>query len=320
MVKKAFITGIAGSTGSFLAEYLLKQNLEVHGISRWHSTSANNKNLKNATKDIRMFECDLNDLSAVVRTLKESKPDYIFHLAAHANVKVCFSNPLAVMQNNVMGTMNLFEAVRLLELDPIVQHCSTSEVYGNVKREETPIKETHPLNPANIYAVSKLAQEKIAQSYFYSYNMKTVITRMFAYLNPRREDIFSSAFAKQIVRIERGQQKEIVHGNLESVRTLIDIRDAVESYWVASNNCNYGEPYNIGGNTIMSVGDFLQKIKNCSIEKNIESRCDESLLRPIDVTMQIPDISKFFNKTMWEPKYTFEESMEMLMEHYRGRP
>ena len=220
-MKRALITGIAGSGGSHLAEFLVENtDLEVHGISRWHSTTSNS-NLKNVKNDVILHECDLNDLSATIRALEQSKPDYIFHLAAHANVHVCFSNPIAVLQNNINNTINLFEAIRILDMDPIVQFCGTSEVYGQVDKENTPITEEHPLQPVNIYAVSKLTQEKIASSYFHSYGTKVVLTRMFAYINPRRGDIFSSAFARKIVEVERGERDVLTHGNLNSVRTLI---------------------------------------------------------------------------------------------------
>jgi len=316
-MKRALITGIAGSGGSHLAEYLVEQqNVEVHGISRWHSTTSN-FNLQNVKNDIILHECDLNDLSATIRAIEKCRPDYIFHLAAHANVHVCFSNPIAVLQNNINNTINLFEAIRIVGVDPIIQFCGTSEVYGNVDKKNIPIKEDHPLEPVNIYAVSKLTQEKIASSYFYSYGMKVVITRMFAYINPRRSDIFSSAFAKKIVEIERGEREILTHGNLDSVRTLIDVRDAMESYWVACQECEYGVPYNVGGNSIIKVGEFLDILKSKS-SLPIKSVVDESLLRPVDVTLQVPDVSRFFNATNWTPRYSIEESVEFLLNHYRG--
>ena len=244
------------------------------------------------------------------------RQDYIFHLAAHANVHVCFSNPIAVLQNNINNTINLFEAIRIVGIDPIIQFCGTSEVYGNVDKNNTPILESHPLEPVNIYAVSKLTQEKIASSYFHSYGMKVVITRMFAYINPRRGDIFSSSFARKIVEIERGEREILTHGNLNSVRTLIDVRDAMESYWVACQHCDYGVPYNVGGNTIVTVGEFLDILKSKSTSF-VESTVDENLLRPVDVTLQVPEVSKFFNVTGWRPKYSIEDSVEFLLDHYR---
>lgn len=315
-MKKALITGIAGSGGSYLAEYLVENtDLEVHGISRWHSTTSNS-NLKAISHKLKMHECDLTDLSATIRVIQKVKPDYIFHLAAHANVHVCFTNPIAVLQNNIDNTINLFEAIRIIGIDPIIQFCGTSEVYGLVDIKNTPITEESPLEPVNIYAVSKLTQEKIASSYYHSYGMRVVITRMFAYINPRRGDIFSSAFTRKIVEIEQGKRKILTHGNLDSVRTLIDVRDAMESYWIACQFCDFGVPYNIGGETVITVGEFLNVLKSKS-SCHIQSEVDPALLRPIDVTMQIPEVSKFIEKTNWKPKYSIEESVEFLLDHYR---
>tara|TARA_Y100000034_G_scaffold136574_1_gene213916 strand:- start:430 stop:1386 length:957 start_codon:yes stop_codon:yes gene_type:complete len=316
-MKRALITGIAGSGGSHLAEYLVKnEDIDVHGVSRWHSTTSN-ANLKNVKDDITLHECDLNDLSATIRAIEASKPDYIFHLAAHANVHVCFSNPIAVLQNNINNTINLFEAIRIVGINPVVQFCGTSEVYGMVDKDNTPITEEHPLQPVNIYAVSKLTQEKIASSYYHSYGIKVIITRMFAYINPRRGDIFSSAFARKIVEIERGERDVLTHGNLNSIRTLIDVRDAMRSYWVACQKCEYGIPYNIGGESVISVGDFLEKLKEQSTVP-VRSMIDSKLLRPVDVTLQVPDVSRFISASDWKPQYSLEESIDFLLNYYRG--
>jgi len=313
---KILITGITGSGASYLAEHLLDEGLEVHGISRWHSTTTM-QNIEKIQHRIYLHECDLTDFSATFTTIKKIKPDYIFHLAAHANVKVCFTNPISVLNNNVNNTINLFEAIKLLDIDPIVQFCGTSEVYGLVKPENTPIKENAQLNPVNIYAVSKLAQEKIALSYFYCYGIKSILTRMFAYINPRRGDIFSTAFAKQIAQIEQGKQQVLRHGNLDSVRTLIDVRDAMRSYWTASQKCYPGEVYNIGGQDTMTVGNFLQTlISKARVPINCKS--DDNLLRPADVTLQIPDTTKFVTQTNWKPQYTLEDSIEFLLEYCRN--
>lgn len=316
---KALITGITGSGASYLAEYLVENlpDVKVHGLSRWHSTSSI-RNIDHIKDNLTLHECDLTDFSAVYTTLKKIRPDYIFHLAAHANVKVCFSNPLAVLNNNINNTINLFEVIRILGLDPVIQFCGTSEVYGLVDKKDTPIREDQPLNPVNIYAVSKLAQEKIAMSYFYCYGMKVVVTRMFAYINPRRADIFSTAFATQVAMIEKGKQKVLKHGNLDSIRNLIDVRDAMRSYWIASQSCKFGQPYNIGGTNVLSVGDFLEKLKDRS-SCAVQSVVNPDLLRPSDVTLQISDSSKFIKQTGWKPKYSLEESIDFLLDNCRER-
>lgn len=313
---KALITGITGSGASYLAEYLLANtDLEVHGISRWHSTSVHS-NIKNVRDDIIIHECDLCDLSATYRTVKEVKPDYIFHLAAHANVQISFSNPIGVLQNNVNNTINLFEAIKMADIDPIIQCCMTSEVYQPAKKEECPITELHPVNPQNIYAVSKLTQEKIGLAYFYSYGFKVITTRMFSYINPRRKDIFSTAFAKQIINIEKKQQKTLKHGNLESYRTIIDVRDAVAAYWHSCHKCKYGEIYNVGGDNIVSIKEFLDLLQTFT-KSEIITEQDPKLIRPVDILYQIPNCSKFIQATSWVPEYTLDESVMFLLDHLR---
>ena len=147
--------------------------------------------------------------------------------------------------------------------------------------------------------------------------MKVVITRAFAYLNPRRQDLFASAFAKKIAEIERGEREIMTHGNLDSIRTLIDVRDIAEAYWLACQHCEYGKPYNVGGETVISVGEFLDLLKKKATVK-IESEVDKALLRPVDVTLQVPDVSKFVEATGWKPKYSFEDSVEFLLDHFIG--
>ena len=317
--KRSLITGISGSGGSYLAEHIVNnyKDVEVHGIARWHSTTTSN-NLENISNNVTIHECDLNDFSSILNVLKVVKPDVIFHLASHANVRAGFITPLSVIENNVMGTSNLYEAIRSADLDPIIQHCSTSEVYGQVDPLDIPIKESCPLRPTSPYAVSKTTQDHLGFAYWKSYNMKIIRTRMFAYFNPRRADLFATSFARQVALIEAGKQKELLHGNLDSVRTMIDVRDAMSSYWEAALYCQPGEAYNIGGPKVITVGDFLNILKKMA-RTEIPTRINPDLLRPSDVTLQIPDITKFVAATNWEAKYSFEESIEHLLNYWRDK-
>lgn len=316
--KKVLITGVTGSGGSYLAEYIIKNHpeIEVHGLARWHSTSSN-YNLRAIADKIVVHECDLTDLGATLEVIRTVQPDAIFHIASYANVRASFTNPRAVINNNVEGVINLFEAVRLSGMKPVIQLCSTSEVYGQVDPKHVPISEECPLNPVNPYAVSKATQDFLGWTYFKSYQIPIIRTRMFAYLNPRRADLFATSFALQIARIEAGLQKELFHGNLNSTRTIIDVRDAMESYWAATTKGRAGEVYNIGGTTVITVGEFLDVLKKLA-RCEIPSRVDPKLLRPMDVTLQIPDITKFVTETGWKPKYSFEESVHHLLEHCRN--
>lgn len=309
------ITGITGSGGSYLAEYILENHPEynVWGTSRWHSTSVLN-NIKNIKDKIIVKECDLNDLSSVIRLLQECMPVKVFHLASTANVRTCFDTPLSVVQNNVMGTANLFEAIRMVCPSCIIQHCSTSEVFGNPV--EFPMKETHPIKCVNPYSASKVAQEALAFAWGQSWGMKIILTRAFAYLNFRRRDLFATAFSMQIARIEAGKQKILKHGNLSSVRTIMHIEDMCRAYWIASEKCDYLDPYNIGGKDVISVGDFLSMLIN-QAKVPIICEQDPNLIRPKDVDRQVCDISKFYNKTGFEVKYSLEEGINKLLEECR---
>ena len=309
------ITGIAGSGGSYLAEYIAEHHPEVqiHGLARWRSTA---QNLRAVSEKVSVHEADLLDFSSVLAVLKASKPDAIFHLAAHANVRTSFITPTAVLNNNIIGTSHLLEAVRIAKPDTIIQLCSTSEVYGQVDPKDVPIMESAPLRPVSPYAVSKTAQDLLGWSYFKSYGMPVIRTRMFTYFNPRRTDLFATSFARQIAWIERGLLKELTHGNLNSVRTFIDVRDAVRAYWDAMLYCEPGEAYNIGGTTTMTVGECLKRLERLS-GTAIPKKLSPQLLRPADVTLQIPCVDKFRKATGWKPRYDFDDSLRHLLEHWR---
>ena len=317
-IRSALITGIGGSGGSYLAEYIVEHqpDVKVHGFARWHSSTQDN--LHALRGKVTVHEVDLNDFGSVIAAMQEVRPDAIFHLAAHANVRASFITPQTVLSNNILGTSNLFEAVRIAKLDPLIQLCSTSEVYGQVQAHEVPIREEQPMRPASPYAVSKVAQDLLGYTYFVAYKMRIIRTRMFAYLNPRRTDLFATSFARQVARIEVGLQKELTHGNLESVRTIVDVRDAMRAYWDALLHCQPGEAYNIGGTATMSVGEVLKRLIAMA-KKPIPTRQDPALLRPADVTLQIPNVERFVSATGWKPQYSFDESLAHLLEYWRRR-
>lgn len=317
--KVVLITGAAGSGGSYMAEYIVQHHpkVKIHGIAR-RRKGQTYENLESVKSRITLHDCDLTNYKRVLEVLRKVKPDTIFHIASNANVRLSFDQPEDILANNIEGTLNLFEAVRVLKLNPVIQHCSTSEVYGQVTKKEVPIRETNPFRPASPYAVSKVTQDLLGWTYFRSYNMRIIRTRMFTYINPKRADLFASAFARQVVLIERGRQKELVHGNLDSVRTMIDVRDAMEAYWLAAVCCKPGEAYNIGGTTTMTVGGFLDILKKKS-HVRFQSKVDPKLLRPSDVTLQIPCVDKFHKATGWKPRHKFEQSVDLLLEHWRKK-
>jgi len=235
---KVLITGITGMVGSHLADYILDHHpaVEVHGLIRWRSPL---DNIRRIESRVALHRGELRDLNSLILVLRKVRPDRIFHLAAQSYVTVSFDAPADTIHTNVIGTVNLLDAVRITEFDPKIHICSSSEVYGQVTEAEVPIPETNPFRPASPYAVSKTGEDMIALQYFLSYGIKTIRTRMFTHTGPRRGDVFAeSSFAKQIAEIEAGARSNPVRvGNLKSVRTVADVRDAVRAYWVLLEKC-----------------------------------------------------------------------------------
>lgn len=314
---KVLITGITGFVGSHLAEYILnlKEAHELHGICRWRSPK---DNLACVYDRVSLHEADLLDPGSLIRTFKTVKPDVIFHLAAQSYVLSSFNSPVHTLWANVIGTTNLLEAVRILEIDPVIHICSSSEVYGQVTEKDVPIRETCPFRPASPYAVSKVGEDMVALQYWLSYKIKTIRTRMFTHTGPRRGDVFAmSFFGKQIAAAELGLKDKIIRvGNLKSVRTFCDVRDAVRAYWIMTQKCIPGEVYNIGGNRTCTIGEALNILLSFSNAK-MEIKVDPRLLRPSDVTLQIPCIDKFHQETGWKPEIPLETTLKDILDYWR---
>jgi GDP-mannose 4,6-dehydratase len=257
-------------------------------------------------------------------TLSEYRPEIIFHLAAQSYVDFSFAVPIATLETNIIGTANLLEAIRQLKIsndyDPVIHVCSSSEVYGQVREDEIPITEDNPFRPASPYAVSKVAEDMLAFQYWLSWKIRTIRTRMFTHTGPRRGEVFvTSNFAKQVAAIEAKLAEPVIKvGNLKSIRTFLDVKDAVKAYWLLVNKCPPGEVYNIGGSETMTVGDMLNMLLRLSSVKNIDVKVDPARLRPSDVTLQIPCIDKFTKATGWKPEIRFEKTLGDLLNYWRG--
>jgi GDP-mannose 4,6-dehydratase len=314
---KILITGITGFVGSHLAEYILslKEKHKVFGLCRWRSSR---DSLDRVYNKVILKEADLMDLSALIRHCKDVRPDVIFHLAAQSYVLTSFNAPIQTLSTNIIGTANLLEAVRITGIDPIIHICSSSEVYGQVEKKDIPIKEDCPLRPASPYAVSKVGEDMIAFQYWLSYGIKTIRTRMFTHTGPRRGDVFAmSFFAKQIAAGELGLAAPVVRvGNLKSIRTFCDVRDAVRAYWVMVHKCKPGEVYNIGGNRTMTIKEALDALLSFSTKK-FKIVVDPKLIRPSDVTLQIPCTDKFKKLTGWKPEIAFEKTLKDILDYWR---
>jgi len=325
MKKNAFITGITGMVGSHLADFLINNtNWKIFGLARWNDSFENIEHLSdeiNKKERIEIIYGDLNDLSSLLVAVEKSKPDYVFHLAAQSYPHTSFDSPGETLQTNIIGTSNLLEAIKKsLYKNSIIHVCASSEVFGRVSSDKLPINEECSFYPASPYSISKVGTDLIGRYYAEAYGMTIMTTRMFTHTGPRRGDVFSeSTFAKQISMIEVGlQEPKIYVGNLESLRTYADVRDAVKAYYMlVTVNPIGGEYYNIGGSYTCKIGDMLNYLIGKSTIKNIEIVIDPERLRPIDADLQIPDTSKFKKHTGWYPEISFEKTMDDLLDYWR---
>lgn len=325
--KRALITGITGMVGSHLAEFLLeREDWDIYGMCRWRSPLNNIAKLIpliNAGERVHILYGDLRDTMSVDHVVEQAKPDYVFHLAAQSFPKTSFSAPLDTLDTNIQGTTRVLEALRRHALHAVIHVCASSEVFGRVPEEKLPIDEECTFHPASPYAISKVGTDLVGRYYAEAFGMCVMTTRMFTHTGPRRGDVFAeSSFAKQIAMIEHGLIDPVVKvGNLKSLRTIADVRDAVEAYHLLVT-CNPvgGEYYNIGGTYSCEIGELLNRLISMSTRRDdIRIEIDPDRLRPIDADLQVPDTRKFESHTGWKPKYTFEETMQDLLDYWRGK-
>ena len=317
-MKRVLVTGVTGFAGSHLVDYMLSRgDCEIFGILRWRSPT---DNIGHFMDRITLVECDLRDASSTRDTLETVRPDWIFHLAAQSFVPTSWSAPTESLMTNILGQLNIFEAVRRLGLKVRIQLACSSEEYGMVLPDEVPIKETNPLRPLSPYAVSKVAQDMLGYQYWMSWKVDSVRTRGFNHEGPRRGPVFvASDFAKQIADIEKGRRAPVVNvGNLDAKRDFSDVRDMVRAYWLALEKCEPGDVYNICTGRSWTIRELLDLLLSMTQTK-IEVRQDPARLRPSDVPVLLGDNSKFVKATGWKPTIPFEQTLRDMLDYWRAR-
>jgi GDP-4-dehydro-6-deoxy-D-mannose reductase len=314
---KVLITGITGFAGSHLAELLLEEKVQVFGTVRPRSRMDNLSPAVQARLDMR--ECELRDYASVKALLGAIRPDGIFHLAAQSFVPTSWNSPGDTLSNNIMGQLNILEAMKDLGLkETAIQLACSSEEYGMVHEHELPITEDAPLRPLSPYAVSKVAQDLMGYQYSMSYGLRVVRTRAFNHEGPRRGDIFvTSNFAKQIVNIEKGHAEPVIRvGNLDARRDFTDVRDTVRAYWLLLQKGEPGEVYNIASGKSVRIGDMLDMLLEMTTA-DITVQTDPARLRPSDVPVLQGDFSRTQALTGWTPVIPFEQTLKDILEYWR---
>ncbi len=324
---RALITGITGMVGSHLAEYLIATtDWDVYGLCRWRSPLDNLETLVpriNRADRCFLVYGDLRDTLSIQEAVRKSEPDYVFHLAAQSFPRTSFDAPLDTFDTNIQGTARVLDALRMWKHDAIIHVCASSEVFGRVPREKLPIDEECTFHPASPYAISKVGTDLIGRFYAEAYDMMVMTTRMFTHTGPRRGDVFAeSTFAKQIALIEAGLLPPVVQvGNLNSLRTIADVRDAVRAYYMLLTvKPVAGAYYNIGGTRQATMREILDSLLALSPKKSeIRIEVDPARLRPIDADLQIPDTTKFRRHTGWAPEISYERTIGDLLDYWRKR-
>lgn len=316
--KRALITGVTGFVGPHLADFLLSQNeIDVAGTYR---DSKSLQTLGSLRDRLDLYQMDLTDPESVQTTLAQTRPDILFHLAAQSNVARSWKEPARTFDVNVLGTIYLFEAIRSLSLNPVIQIACSSEQYGLVRAEELPVTvETnfHPLSP---YAVSRVTVDLLGYQYFKSYGMQIVRTRAFNHTGPGQNESFvCSRFAKKIAEIEKGvSEPMLMVGNLDAVRDFTDVRDIVRAYALSVTNGRAGEAYVIASGVGRSIQDVLDLLLSMS-RVPIRVETDLALLRPSDVPVLFGESKKFRETTGWKTLIPFEQTLTDLLEYWRTR-
>jgi len=320
MSQRILITGITGFVGSHLADLALEKGCIVYGLKRWNLSRM--RNVKHLLDKVNWIDCDITDPISVKKALTISKPEKIFHLAAESFVSPSWDHPSHYMDVNYKGTVNILEAMRELDLKSKILIPGSGEEYGEILEKDLPITETSLLKPVNPYAVTKIAQDLIAQVYFITYGINVIRLRSFNHEGPRRDNVFGiPSFAYQIARIEEGLQEAVIEtGHIEDKRNFTHIEDLVEAYWLAIENCVPGELYLIGSDEpekIFTYKDIIHKLISLSSIKDIQIKQVSKYTRPTSVPRLIGDSSKFRTITGWKPKYDIDKILIDTLNYWR---
>lgn len=302
---RALITGSQGFVGGYLRRELEENGYDVTGLD-----------LQPGDK---VLQTDLLNPAQIAETVQRVKPDAIFHLAGQADVAKSWKIPQKTVEINVIGTLNLLDAVRAYRKDVRVLLVGSSDQYGNLGKAGERVSETLEMKPQTPYAVSKRAQEDMAKAYVRAYGMNVCMTRSFNHGGAgQREGFLIPDFSAGIVRVEKKLAGSLRVGNLEARRDFTHVRDVVRAYRLISENGTPGEVYNVGSGTTYSAQEILDRLKAMAFcEIPVEQ--DPAKMRPSDTPVICCDHSKLTNDTGWIPEIPMDVILRETLEWFRSR-
>lgn len=310
------VTGATGFVGSHLVEHLAHNTgWRIVGISR---SLRHGADLRRASPGLELRAADLNEAGSIDALMGELKPDGVIHLAGQPLEPVSWADPAATFRLNVIGQINLFEAMLKANIRPRTVIGGSALMYGLVRDEDNPVTEDQPLRPSSPYAVSKLAADYLGYQYWISRQLPVIRMRPFNQIGPRQSPEFAiPAFAKQVAEIEAGRCDPILcTGNLTAERDFTDVRDAAVAFRLALEKGEPGEAYNVGsgvGRSLQSLLDQLLSLTSAAIR--VEP--DAARFRPVDLPRIVCDATKFRQVTGWKPTIPIEASLRDTLDYWR---
>jgi len=316
--KIALITGINGQDGSYLAEFLIGKNYEVHGTLKRNSVAENQTaRLDDIFNQINLHYADLTDLSSLISVIQKVNPDEIYNLAAQSHVRISFDQPIYTANVTGLGTLNLLEAVKLIKPSIKIYQASSSEMFGNSIDEDGYQRETTPMNPVSPYGCAKVFSYNIAKNYRNSYGMFISNGILFNHESPRRGTNFvTNKVCKEVVKIHLGLSNELKLGNLDATRDWGHAKDYVEAMWMILQQ-DTSDDYVCSTGISHSVQDLCEyTFSKFGLDYKEYVKVDEKFLRPEELHNLKGDSSKLKSITGWEPKYTFETMLDEMLEFW----
>jgi GDP-4-dehydro-6-deoxy-D-mannose reductase len=310
---KVLITGATGFIGSYLMELCAAQGDDVTGTSLQPTTRPEDT----AAFADRTRRMDINGFEQVLSVLRDVKPDVIYHLAAQSYPALSWSAPIETFNTNVIGSTNLFEAVKALGLNPrIVVACSSAQ-YGIVRQEDVPVPESHPQKPVHPYGVSKAAKEMLTVQYALNDGIQGIPARIFNTTGPRKTGDVCADFTQRMVRIERGLEAPVLKvGNLTTLRALSDVRDTAAALMALAAKGRAGEAYNVSASKTILMQDVLNRVVELGkVKVSVEQ--DPALMRPTDEPVIFGDSTKLTSETGWTAKYDIRQTIGDMMDYWR---
>ena len=311
---RIWISGCGGMMGSHLCEMLQGQGHEV--VATYYKPTVDLIELAG----LPLQEVDIRDWCSVYDSLNAFLPDAVFHLAAQSYPTVSWQRPVETLETNIIGTTNIFEAIRRIAPKAQVVVAGSSAEYGAVHPDKIPVTEECPLLPMHPYGVSKVATELLARQYHANYGISAIPVRIFNCTGTRKVGDAPSDFVRRTVWLERHPNENGIRvGNMETRRTIVDVRDLNRGLLLLLEQGVAGEVYNLGGSTAFTMKEILDRVLACSTRRGIVPRTDPKLIRPTDEPVIWGDTTKLSRATGWQPRISLDGTIENMLEYWRGK-